>query len=97
MPRKARRIEAALLAKGFQRTDAKHRKFGYVSTRGIESRIRTLLSHGGNRDIDDRLLATMARQCGLSRREFMQLIDCSLSQEEYESILVERGAIDPGD
>ena len=95
MPRKARRIEAALLAKGFQRTDAKHRKFGYVSTRGIESRIRTLLSHGGNRDIDDRLLATMARQCGLSRREFLALIDCPLTQDDYEALLVERGAIDP--
>ena len=94
MPRKARRIEAALLAKGFQRTDAKHRKFAYVTTRGSESQLRTLLSHGGNRDIDDRLLATMARQCGLSRLEFLALIDCDLTQDDYEVLLVERGQID---
>ena len=96
MPRKARRVESALLAKGFQRIDSKHRKFSYVTILGSNTPIYTLLSHGANRDIDDSLLGRMARQCGLSRREFLRLIDCSLSQEEYESILVERGAIDPG-
>ena len=95
MPRKARRVESALLAKVFRRIDSKHRKFFYVTTLGSETPIYTLLSQGGNRDIEDGLLSRMARQCGLSRREFLALIDCPLTQDDYEALLVERGAIDP--
>ena len=52
-----------------------------------------MLSHGGNRDLSDRLVAKMARQCRLTRREFDDLIRCSLSQQEYEALLVERGIV----
>ena len=96
MPRKARRVESALLAKGFRRLDSKHLKFRYHRLDGGRTPVRTLLSHGGNRDIDDRLLGRMARQCGVSRREFLALIDCPLSQEAYEDLLVQRGEIESG-
>lgn len=93
MPRKARQVESALLTKGFRRADSKHRKFRYHKSNGAETGIRTLLSHGGNREIGDSLLATMARQCRLTRREFERLIDCPLSQEQYEDLLKARGHI----
>ena len=93
MPRKARRVESALLAKGFHRLDSKHLKFRYHRLDGGRTAVRTVMSHGGNRDVADALLSRMARQCGLSRREFERLIDCPMSQEQYEDLLRERGHI----
>ena len=93
MPRKARQVETGLLAKGFRRIDSKHRKFRYAPRSSADAEIQTLMSHGRNRDIGDAMLAMMARQVGLTRREFDQLIDCTLSQDQYETLLIERGLI----
>ena len=91
VPRKARRVESGLLAKGFRYLDSRHRRLYYYTLSGDPTPVQTLLSHGGNRDLNDQLLAQMARQCRLSRREFLALIDCPLSQAEYEALLVEGG------
>ena len=93
MPRKARRVESALLAKGFRFRNSRHRKLYFYTVQGESTAVSTLLSHGGDRDVNDRLLAQMARQCRLSRREFDRLIDCPMSQQEYEALLVERGIV----
>ena len=93
MPRKARRVQTALLAKGFRIQDSRHRRFTYYRLRGTATNVRTVMSHGGNRDIDDSLLSKMARQCGLSRREFLRLVDCPMTQPEYEALLTSRGVI----
>ena len=37
----------------------------------------------------------MARQCGISKVNFERLIDCSLSQEGYENLLIDRGIMEP--
>ena len=92
-PRKARRLESALLAKGFRFQDSRHRKLYYYTVNGQRSPVSTLLSHGGNRDVDDRLQAEMARQCRLSRREFDDLIRCPMSRDSYEARLREDGEI----
>ena len=91
MPHKARAIESALLAKGFRRHDSRHRQFVYFDDNGRPTNVRTLLSHGGNRDVGARLLGEMARQCRLTRREFDDLVRCPLTREGYRSLLVERG------
>lgn len=93
MPRKSRDVQRGLIAKGFDWHDSRHRRFVYVMRDGIPTRVRTVTSHGGNRDISDSLLATMARQCRVTRREFDQLIDCSMSREQYEELLSEGGRI----
>jgi len=38
-------------------------------------------------------LTTMARQLGLKRDEFVGLVECSLSRDEYEKLLRERGKL----
>ena len=93
MPHKARTIESALLAKGFRRHDSRHRQFVFIDDDGRPTNVRTLLSHGGNRDVGAPLLAEMARQCRLRRREFDDLIRCPLTRERYRELLVERGDV----
>ena len=51
------------------------------------------MSHGADRDLGDRLLGQMARQIHLSRRQFEQLIDCGLSQDDYEAVMRRDGFI----
>ncbi len=87
MPRKARVVERGLLRKGFRLADTHHRRFVYHTVDGEEPQpVTTIMSHGADRDISDRLLGMMARQLHLTRRQFDDLIDCRLSQAEYEAM-----------
>ena len=89
MPRKVRQVLCNLKAKGFFEDREGHHIFLiYETSNGFRTEIRTRVSHqssGG--DISDSLLAAMARQVRLSRRDLEQLIDCPLSREEYETKL----------
>ena len=88
MPRKARVVERGLLRKGFRRTDTHHRRFVYHTLDGEEPQpVATIMPHGADRDISDRLLGLMARQLRLTRRQFDDLIDCRLSQADYEAMM----------
>ena len=94
MPRKARVIERGLLRKGFRLTDTHHRRFIFHTVGGEEPQpVTTIMSHGADRDISDRLLGMMARQLHLTRRQFDDLIDCRLSQADYEAMLRRDGLI----
>ena len=94
MPRKAREIERGLLRKGFLAEDSRHRHFTYCRLDGRTAKqVKTVMSHGSDRDIDDRLLAKMARQLHLTRRQFDELIDCRLSQADYEAMLRRDGFV----
>ena len=87
MPRKARVVHRALLRKGFRQSDSRHRWYEYEQLNGESSGIKTLMSHGVDRDLADHLLGQMARQIHLTQRQFDQLIDCTLSQADYEAML----------
>ena len=93
MPRKARLVERGLSRKGFRIVNRRHRWVEYDNLDGTHGRIKTIMSHGSDRDINDRLLAQMARQLHLSRREFDDLIDCDLSQADYEAMMRRDGFI----
>lgn len=93
MPHKARVVESALLRKGFRRQNARHRRLFYHDLRGDQTAVFTILSHGSDRDIGDDLVARMARQCHLSRREFDDLIRCPMSRQAYEARLRQDGHI----
>lgn len=87
-------VERGLLRNGFRRTDTHHRRFVYHTLDGEEPQpVATIMSHGADRDISDRLLGLMARQLRLTRRQFDDLIDCRLSQADYEAMLRRDGFI----
>ena len=87
-------VERGLLRKGFRLTDTHHRRFVYHTLDGEEPQpVTTIMSHGADRDISDQLLAKMARQLFLTRRQFDDLIDCRLSQADYEAMLRRDGLI----
>ena len=94
MPRKARVVERGLLRKGFRITYTHHRRFVYHTLDGEEPQtVSTIMSHGADRDVSDQLIAKMARQLHLTRRQFDDLIDCRLSQLDYEAMLRRNGLI----
>lgn len=93
MPRKSRDVRAALQRKGFTASDGDHVFLTYVTTAGLRTAIMTKVSHGGNHDIGDPLLAQMARQCKLTKPLFLRLVDCPLERAVYEAELSRQGII----
>lgn len=87
MPKAQREIEAGLLNKGFKRRENDHSYFVYESLEGKKARAFTKTSHGRGIDISDNLLAQMARQCGLTKQQFMKLVECPLLRQQYEELL----------
>lgn len=92
MPRKQADVEKSLLNKGFLSGGGDHNYFLYHSKAGKKTIVRTKTSHGA-REIDDNLLAQMAKQCKLTNKDFGLLIDCPLSRDQYESKLIAVGAV----
>jgi len=94
MPRDKRKVEEALLKKGFEDKEGDHHFFIYHTLQGKKSSIRTKTSHTPKmKEISDGILAQMAKQCRLNKQDFMNLIDCPLSREQYEARLIEKGEI----
>jgi hypothetical protein len=87
MPREKREIETGLSNKGFVKRDGDHNYFIYVSLAGKKSMAKTKTSLGRGFDIDDNLLGQMARQCGLTKKRFLDLVDCPLQRPDYEVLL----------
>jgi len=53
-----------------------------------------MTSHGsGGRSIGDPLLGQMAKQCYLTKQDFLSLVDCPLDREGFEAKARERGGI----
>ena len=88
MQRDRRKVEKALKAKGFSRDDRHHHYFLYRTQAGKLTNIRTRTSHGG-KEIGIKLLQQMARQCHLNRHDFLGLVDCNLSQADYEEAIAD--------
>jgi hypothetical protein len=61
---------------------------------GRLSRIKTKTSHSAKvKSLSDDLLGAMASQCKVTKKEFLQLVDCTISREDYEKMLAERNAL----
>lgn len=93
MPRDKREVEAGLLNKGFEQRDGDHNYFIYRSLEGKKSLAKTKTSLGRGFDIDDNLLGMMARQCGITKKQFLDLVDCPLQRPAYESYLRQAGKL----
>jgi len=93
--RSAKDIDQALRKKGFRREmDGKHIHYFFSGSHGKKSGIFTLTSHGmGSTAIGDPLLGLMARQLHLTKKQFLDFIDCPLDEEKYREILHEAGLI----
>ena len=87
--RKRKNVEANLLRKGFALDERDHRC--YIFT--FEDRIvaMTKVSLGTQyKDLGNDLIGKMARQCHLTKDQFLELVDCTMSQQDYETSLRER-------
>ena len=91
MPRDAKDIGAGLEKKGFIRRSNDH-IFYHLIVNGKKTVINTKISHG-EKEIGDRLLGMMARQLHLNRRDFLDLVDCPLTQDDYLKMLRQAGHI----
>jgi predicted RNA binding protein YcfA (HicA-like mRNA interferase family) len=89
MPRKARVVSTSLTKKGFTAGGGDH-EFYRLFIEGKNTGIRTKISHG-EKEIHDGLLGQMAKDTRLSKREFLELVDCSLKGDAYVSLLRDRG------
>ncbi|NMB40670.1 MAG: hypothetical protein GX996_01875 [Firmicutes bacterium] len=95
--RDRRKIQRALLKKGFQRSDNDHAKFTYLTLSGEKTNIWTKTSYGSkHKDLSDNNISNMARQCRLSKRDFMDLVKCPMTREKYEILLLSAGEIASG-
>lgn len=94
MSREKRDIEAGLRRKGFEAEDRHHHYFLHRALDGRLSRIKTRTSHSAKvKSLSDQLLSAMASQCKVAKKEFLELVDCTMSQEDYEKVLVERNLL----
>jgi hypothetical protein len=80
-------VARALEAKGMERTESHHHMFRKQFD-GVTTLV-TRFSHGADQ-IDDHLGRLMGKQCCLQLKEFWQLIDCPLSEEQWDALVAER-------
>lgn len=94
MPREKVSIEKALLKKGFKKETGDHVYYVYYTLEGIMTNVFTKTSHSPKmKDISDDLLSQMAKQCHLTKHDFLKLVDCPLDREQYEQLLSLNGHI----
>jgi predicted RNA binding protein YcfA (HicA-like mRNA interferase family) len=92
MPMKAREVIGGLEKKGFERRDGKD-IFLHLKVNGLKTAVFTKVSQA-EKEIHDGLLAAMARQLRLSRRQFDDLVRCPLDAPEYLQLLRDGNHID---
>jgi hypothetical protein len=85
MPKPAREVIAGLQRKGFASRENDH-TFLQLWVANKKTPIYTKVSHG-EKEIPDNLLSAMARQLRLNRKQFLELVDCALTLEQYTAIL----------
>lgn len=86
---RASEVERALLNKGMERDENHHHMFR-KTLEGV-THLVTRISHG-SKEIDDGLAELMANQLCLRRREFREMVECSLSEEDWDALVRERCA-----
>ena len=91
--RSGRSIDSALCKKGFLKDlDGDHVNYYFLRLTGERSFVKTKMSHGMmGSTIDVNILSKMARQLHLTKKQFLELIDCPLYEKGYRQILREAG------
>jgi hypothetical protein len=91
MPLKTKEAEKGLLQKGFRRRNTDHATF-WLFVGDERSEVWTKISFGAS-EIDDSMVSRMARQVFLSRKDFVNLVQCPLSREDYLARLRDQGIL----
>lgn len=87
-------VESALVSKGFTKKESHHHFFVYVTSEGKFSTIFTKTSHSPKHKVLSKPIESMmAKQCKLSNSEFRSFVECTLSQNQYETLLKKNGHI----
>ena len=82
---KVRQMEKALITKlGFERRDSHHRIYRLYLDGQLAA--RTFISHG-QRELTSYHIGQMAKQMRLSRREFLDAVECPLDREAYYTLI----------
>ena len=85
MPRDRDDVVRGLTKKGFKEDGGDHQFFIYERLDGKRSMKRTKISRGSSyKEISDDLLGKMCKQVGLSKKQFLELIDCPMDRQAYE-------------
>jgi len=88
MARDRKKIETALVSKGFLSREGDHHYFIYYGEDGKKKMAKTKTSHGTKgKTISDDLFSRMAKQVFLTNQRFADLVDCPLARAEYEAHL----------
>ena len=87
---KQKAVERALESKGFVEEKTHHRYYVYWTVAGRKTTVRTYTSHG-NPDLNDYLLGKMAEQCRLTKAQFVGLVDCPFTRDDFEGSLSDQG------
>jgi len=94
MPREKRQVESSLKAKGFEPKEGDHHYFYYRTVEGKKTTAFTFTSHTRKeKTISDELLSKMAKQCRLTKQDFLKLVDCPLDRDGYETFLAAQGLL----
>lgn len=87
----AKKALESLVKKGFQPYDGDHKFLEYFHDGKLV--LHTKISHG-EKELNDYLIAQIARQCKISKTNFADLINCPLSADGYVENLKENGEIE---
>jgi uncharacterized protein with gpF-like domain len=86
--RKRDEVKSSLERKGFRQKESDHSLFFYYSKAGNKTTVVTKTSHGTKyKVLYEPLIAEMAKQCRLKKDDFLKLIDCPMTQDDYEKKL----------
>ena len=86
------KVERALTKKGFVREPGDHRFYFLYDEKGKRTSIRTKVSHN-QQEINDYLINCMKKQLHLTKSEFLDLVNCPLSRENYLAVLKNSGVL----
>ncbi len=90
--RKGRDIDAALIKKGFKKTNGDHVWYHLYDPLTGATLAQTKMSHGVmGSSVSAKLISQMARQLRLTKSQFLEFVDCTLSEESYRAVLTEHG------
>ena len=86
---KVKDVIRGLKKKGFCQSQSDH-TFLIFCVNGLKTPIRTKVSHGSN-EIDDYLINRMSIQVKLEKTQFIDLVNCPFSMENYLKELDTKG------
>lgn len=86
-----REVLRSLKRKGFQRNDrTKHIFLIYHDKDGKKPGISTFVSRGSSyKSLPDTLVGAMAQQCRLTTAQFVELVKCPMSRDDYDALVAE--------